>query len=432
MDNTYICIDLRSYYASVECVARGLDPLKAKLVVADPERGRGTICLAVSPALKAEGIRNRCRVYEIPQGKKYIMATPRMKKYMEVSAEILDIYLDYFSIDDVHVYSVDECFIDITPYLSYYRKTPKEMAETLMKEVLARTGIPSTVGIGPNLFLCKVALDIEGKHSPGGIAFLDKSAFFERIWHHRPITDVWGISHGIEARLAKHGLCDLYDVAHSQVRMLEKEFGINGKILYDHAWGEEPCTLAQVKTYKPRGRSISCGQVLMRDYSKDEASVVVMEMAHEAVLELRERQCICSSYSVTVGYSFDAVRDDGDDASTTRRLYGVRDSSTKKLLYSTAAPSILIPKIMEMFDRIADDSIKIRRLGVGFGDLLPETAEEMPLFCDAQALEDERRLFSAIVDVRHKYGDDAIMWGNSLLDCATGFERAKQIGGHRA
>lgn len=431
-EGVYICIDLRSYYASVECVARGLDPLKAKLVVADPERGQGTICLAVSPALKAEGVRNRCRVYEIPKGKEYVMATPRMRRYMEVSAEIFETYLDYVSADDIHIYSVDECFIDIAPYLPYYKKTPVEMSKTLMSAVLSRTGIPSTCGIGPNLFLCKVALDIEAKHAPEGIAQLSREGFYERIWHHRPITDIWGISHGTEKRLAKHGLCDLYDVAHAPTSVLKKEFGINGQILYEHAWGDEPCTIAQIKEYRPRESSISNGQVLMRDYSKSEAAVVMREMAHEAILDLQKRQCICSNYAASVGYSFNDARDDGEDASTMRRLYGARDGGSRKLEYPTASSSVLLPRIMRLFEQVASDDLQIRRLRVGLGGLLPQASEELPLFCDAQALEDERRLFEAIAQARRKYGRDAIMWGNSLFDCATGYDRAHQIGGHRA
>lgn len=416
---TYICIDLKSYYASVECVARGLDPMKAKLVVADPERGEGTICLAVSPALKALGVRNRCRVYEIPKNISYIKATPRMRHYIEVSAEIVATYLRFVSMEDMHVYSVDECFIDITPYLALNRMDAMRFARLLKDAVLEETGIPSTCGIGPNLFQAKVALDIEAKHAPDGIAVLNDLSFCERIWHHRPITDVWGIGPGIALRLAQHHIFDLYDLAHANPNLLRAEFGVNADLLIDHAWGQESCTIQQIKDYKPKGSSISSGQVLMRDYQTDEAAVVLREMTDEVLLELAERQSVCSRVSVSVGYSHTS---DGKP----------RSSATRKLGRLTARRSIIAPFVAKLFQEIAQPGRPIRRLGVGVSDLAPEEMESVDLFTDVHKMKRERNLMAVIAAARRRFGRDAIMRGTSLRKCATGIERAHQIGGHRA
>ena len=275
---TYICIDLKSFYASVECVERGLDPMKAKLVVADPERGGGTICLAVSPTLKAMGVKNRCRVFEIPQNIEYIKAPPRMQLYIDYSARIYGIYLSFFAPEDIHVYSIDEAFIDVTNYLAMYKQTPKELSKTVMAEILRQTGVRATCGIGTNLYLAKIALDIVAKHAPDFIGELTEESYCETLWDHRPITDFWRIGAGIAARLEKHGVHTMRGITKANEDMLYREFGIDAELLIDHAWGRETATMADIKKYKSKSNSFSSGQVLMRDYSYDEARVIVKEM----------------------------------------------------------------------------------------------------------------------------------------------------------
>ena len=283
---TYCCIDLKSFYASVECVDRKWDPFEKNLVVADPERTEKTICLAVSPAMKALGVPGRCRVFEIPEGIEYFMAKPRMRLYMEVSAKIVSIYLRFVSAADLHVYSIDECFIDLTPYLSLYKTSAKALVDRMRAAVYEETGITATAGIGPNLFLAKVALDITAKHCEDGIGVLDEENFKQHIWHHRPITDIWQIGRGIATRLARFGIRDLEGVAHADIDLLYREFGVNAEYLIDHAWGLEPCTIAEIKAYEPESTSFGNGQVLPCDYTFDEARMVLREMVDETALEL--------------------------------------------------------------------------------------------------------------------------------------------------
>lgn len=276
MENrSYLIIDLKSFYASCECVMRGLDPMATDLVVADAARGRGTICLAVSPSLKAKGVRNRCRVFEIPARFRYIMATPRMQLYLNYAAEIYSIYLDYFCKNDIFVYSVDEAFIDITGYTAMYHKTPREMARFLLGEIERRLGLPATCGIGTNLYLAKIALDITAKHAPDRIGALDESSFRATLWDHTPLTDFWRIGHGIERRLLRMGLRTMGDIAHAPYKAIRKAFGIDGYLLYDHAWGREPTTIAEIHAYRPETQSVSEGQVLLRDYNYTEARIVL-------------------------------------------------------------------------------------------------------------------------------------------------------------
>ena len=265
----YLIIDLKSFYASCECVMRGLDPMTTDLVVADAERGRGTICLAVSPSLKAKGVRNRCRVFEIPTRFHYIMATPRMQLYLNYAAEIYSIYLDYFCKDDIFVYSVDEAFIDIIGYTTIYHLSPKEMAKFLLGEIERRLGLPATCGIGTNLYLAKIALDITAKHAPDRIGMLDESAFRATLWNHTPLTDFWRIGHGIERRLLRMGLRTMGDIAHAPYKAIRKAVGIDGYLLYDHAWGREPTTIAEIHAYRPETQSVSEGQVLHQRFGKN-------------------------------------------------------------------------------------------------------------------------------------------------------------------
>ena len=275
---TYFCIDLKTFYASVECVERSLDPFKTNLVVADPSRGRGAICLAITPKMKMLGIKNRCRIYEIPPNLKYIIAIPRMKKYIEYAANIYEIYLKYFSKEDIHVYSVDEAFIDATNYLKMYKKKPVDLAKTVIKDIFETYGITATCGIGTNLYLTKIALDISAKHSVDNIGILDEETYKKTLWNHRPLSDFWQIGRGIEKRLNKMGIYDMQGVAKCDERKLYKEFGINAMYLIDHAWGKESCTIADIKEYKPKSYSISNNQILFEDYPFDKARLVLKEM----------------------------------------------------------------------------------------------------------------------------------------------------------
>ena len=305
-EKTYICIDLKSFYASVECHARGLDPFTDNLVVADKERGRTTICLAITPAMKALGIPNRCRLFDIPDGVKYVAARPRMKRYMEVSAQIYGIYLRYVSAQDVHVYSIDECFIDATPYLALYRTDARSFAKELMGAVMDETGICATAGVGPNLFLAKVALDVMAKHAPDNIGQLDKRSFMRTLWFHQPITDIWSIGPGIARRLAKYGVHDLAGVASLRPETLHKEFGVMAERLIDHAWGQEPCTIADIRAYEPEKHSLVNGQILPSGYDFEDARMVMGEMVDASVLELVEQGLVCEHISLAVSYEGDA------------------------------------------------------------------------------------------------------------------------------
>lgn len=286
MNRYYLCIDLKTFYASVECVERGLDPFNTNLVVADPDRGKGTICLAVSPKMKMLGVKNRCRVFEIPPNIKYIMATPRMKKYIEYSANIYGIYLKYFSKDDIHVYSIDEAFMDVTNYLKLYKVNAIELAKTIIKDIFKTYGITATAGVGTNMYLAKIALDITAKHSSTNIGYLDEEKYKKELWHHRPLSDFWQVGKGIERRLNKMRIFDMYDIAHTDPKKLYKEFGVNAEYLIDHSLGKESCTISDIKKYKSKTNSITNSQVLFEDYSFDKARLVLKEMVEIRKLEI--------------------------------------------------------------------------------------------------------------------------------------------------
>ena len=290
MNKVYLCIDLKSFYASVECVERGLDPFTTNLVVADPSRGNGAICLAVSPHLKSIGVKNRCRIFEIPKEIEYITALPRMKKYIEYSADIYSVYLKYISPDDILVYSIDECFIDATSYLKLYNLSARELAKMMIDDVIKTTGICATAGIGSNLFLAKVALDIRAKHAEDFIGYLDIEEFKKYIWLHEPITDIWNIGRGIAKRLEKYGAFNLYDVTQIPEEKLYKEFGVNAEFLIDHAHGIEPCTIEEIHNYKSKNHSLFNNQILFEDYNYNDALLVMKEMVEINVLDLVDKQ----------------------------------------------------------------------------------------------------------------------------------------------
>ena len=302
-DRTYFCIDLKSFYASVECVERGLDALKTRLVVADPERSEKTICLAVSPAMKAAGVHNRCRVFEIPEHLDYIMAPPRMQLYIDYSAKIYSIYLKYVAKEDIHVYSIDEAFFDVTDYLEMYQMSARELALTIMQDILSQTGITATCGIGTNLYLAKVALDILAKHAPDFIGMLDEEGYRRELWDYRPLTDFWRIGRGIAARLESFGIYTMKDLAEAEEDRLYRAFGVDAELLIDHAYGREITTIRDIKMYRPKNNSISSGQVLSRDYGFEEGCLIVKEMTDLLCLELVDKGLITQQVHLYVGYS---------------------------------------------------------------------------------------------------------------------------------
>ncbi len=416
----YAVIDLKSFYASVECVDRGLDPLAADLVVADPSRGPSTICLAVSPHLKAQGCPSRPRVRDIPAGLTYQMARPRMRRYMEASAEVVSVYLGRLAPEDVHVYSVDECFLDLGPYLRLYHMTPRELAWSLTAEVRDRLGLHATVGLGTNLFLAKVALDLMAKHAEDMTGALDEESFRERVWRHRPITDVWGISTGTARRLARLGALDLLGVTRVQPCELRSEFGVRAGALLDHAWGRETLTMADLKAYRPVGSSISRGQVLFRDYELDDAMVVLREMCDSSVLELAARDQAATGVSAWCGYSYDSWGEDGPaGASGSRRLSAPTDS--REALW--AAVSTLLRER-------ADPRRLVRRVGLSLTGLVSAAEAQGALFGPGARTERERALAGAQVAAISRFGRTAVFRGTSLRPCATGLARAEQVGGH--
>lgn len=411
----YLCIDLKSFFASVECVERGLDPMTSNLVVADPSRGRGAICLAVSPALKSLGVRNRCRLFEIPQHIQYEIALPRMKRYMEYSARIYSIYLKYISAEDIHVYSIDECFLDITQYCRLYGKTPKEMALMLIDAVFAETGICATAGIGTNLFLAKVALDITAKHTPDHMGYLDEAEFKRTIWYHQPITDIWNVGRGIAKRLERFGIYDLFGVAHFDEEKLYREFGVNAEFLIDHAHGVEPCTIADIHAYRSKSSSISNGQILFEDYSFDDAVIVLREMVEMLTLELVEKHLVTDSISLSVGYSKDVLKPAG---------------GTMKLGEATNSQKKLEKHFVAYFERVVKRGYPIRRINVGLNHLTDESYATYDLFTDTEAEQREHDLQVTVLDIKKRFGKNAILKGRSLEKKATARIRNTLIGGH--
>ncbi|MFR4999245.1 MAG: DNA repair protein [Slackia sp.] len=433
----YLCIDLKTFYASVECADRGLDPFSANLVVADESRGRTTICLAITPALKKLGVRNRCRLFEIPEGIPYTAVVPRMSRYMEVSSDIYAIYLQFVSPEDIHIYSIDECFIDATPYLALYGKTAREFADMLMAEVLKRTGIRATAGIGSNLFLAKIALDITAKHDSGNIGMLDERSFKRDIWFHRPITDIWGIGPGIARRLERHGIHDLAGIAAANPDVLYREFGKNAEYLIDHAWGQEPCTIAEIQAYEPESRSIVNGQVLPGDYALAGARMVLGEMVDASVLDLVEQRLSCNRISLSIGYARQTKQPSADffDGGHGRRALDdacERSGGERKLGRRTNSRRYLMDRFLEFFDEIAQEDVPIRRLSICLAGLESEDRATFTLFDDPEADKAERNLQQAVLDVRTKFGRNSLLKATSLQEKATARERNRQIGGHRA
>jgi len=413
----YLCIDLKSFYASVECVERGLDPMTTDLVVADPEREKGTICLAVSPSLKAKGVKNRCRVFEIPEGLEYIMAPPRMQKYIDYAAEIYGVYLEYIASEDIHVYSIDEAFLDVTNYLWLYDMTARELAIKLMDEIYKRIGVRATCGVGTNMYLCKIALDITAKRSPDFIGVLDEKLYRETMWNHKPITDFWRIGSGTARRLERYGIYTMGDIAHTPEDMLYKLFGIDAELLIDHAWGRESTTMQDIKDYKAKSNCLSSSQVLMRDYTFLEARLIVKEMLDLLCLDMVSKKLMTDSLSLYVGYS--------------NKLDISGAKGTAQVAKKTNADSLIIPAVISLYDRIVKPEYPVRRIGITCNRVVHDNgAEQLSLF-DEIDTDKNRILQETLLKIKSKYGKNSILKGMNYQDAATTRERNRQIGGHK-
>ena len=503
---TYIAIDLKSFYASVECRERNRDPLTTNLVVADPSRTEKTICLAVSPSLKKYGLSGRARLFEVIQKVKtaneirklkapnkvfcgssddsielqknpslkidYITAPPRMAHYMEYSTKIYNIYLKYIAPEDIHIYSIDEVFIDVTHYLSTYNMTARELAMTMIQDILSTTGITATAGIGTNMYLCKIAMDIVAKHiepDKNGvrIAELDEMSYRRLLWNHRPITDFWRVGRGYSKKLEKIGLYTMGDIARCSIgkptdyyneELLYKLFGINAELLIDHAWGYEPCTMEDVKTYKPETNSISSGQVLHCPYEFDKARLVVKEMTDLMVLDLVDKGLVTNQIVLTIGYDIENITDKNRSQSykgtVTTNYYGKKvpkpAHGTTNLPNQTSSTTLITNAVMELYDKIVNKKLLIRRINIVAHKLVDEHSvknankyEQLDLFTDYEILkkqrekenaesEREKRMQNTILYIKKKFGKNAILKGMNLQEGATAKDRNNQIGGHKA
>lgn len=480
----YIAIDLKSFYASVECMERGLDPLKAKLVVADATRTSKTICLAVSPALKAYGIPGRPRLFEVEQKVKevnaahpelhleYITAPPRMALYMEYSSRIYDVYLKYLAPEDIHVYSVDEIMADVTAYLDTYHMTARELVTKMIQDVYDTTGITATAGIGTNLYLCKVAMDIVAKHAQpdengARIAMLDEMSYRKLLWDHRPITDFWRVGSGYAKKLAANGLYTMGDVARCSIGtetefynedLLYGLFGVNAELLIDHAWGWEPCTMEQIKAYKPETNSLCSGQVLHCPYDFDKAKLVLREMTDMMVLDLVDKHLVTDQMVLTIGYDVENLLDEqrkkAYKGEITTDHYGRKvpkhAHGTVNLKGGTSSTKEIMEAVLGLYDRIVNQDLLVRRITITANHVVAETLvkeknayEQLDLFTDYAALqnqrqkeeeekEKERNIQKALLSIKKRYGKNAILKGTNFCEGATAMDRNRQIGGHKA
>lgn len=488
-NRTYMAIDLKSYYASAECAARNLDPLTTNLVVADPSRTEKTICLAVSPSLKAYGIPGRARLFEVVQKVKeanatrlqaairnhkavykdgkpafasssydatalaadpslevsYLVAPPRMLYYEKVSRQIYGIYLKYIAPEDILVYSIDEVFIDATAYLSHYQMSAHDLAKTMIREVLYTTGITATAGIGPNLYLAKLAMDITAKHTKPDsdgvrIAELDEKSFRYLLWDHQPLTDFWQTGPGTVKRLARLGIHTMGELARASIYnedMLFQEFGIDAEIMIDHAWGLEPCTMAEIKAYKPSTNSLSEGQVLSEPYDYEHARIIVAEMADSLVFQLTDKGLVTDSLTLDVGYDREncdkgsyrgPVHIDHYGRSVPKGAHG-----SIKLDNPTSLGSVIITAVVKLFDRIVNRSLTVRRITIATNRVVrDEGVYQFDLFTDTEKQEKEKSLQKAMLGIKKKYGKNAVLKGTNYLEGATMRERNQQVGGHKA
>ena len=490
---TYLCIDLKSFYASVECMERGLDPMKTNLVVADSSRTEKTICLAVTPTLKEYGLSGRSRLFEVVKrvseinaerlrrapnhtfsGEShqedslqkdsslklsYIVAPPRMAHYMEYSTRIYDVYLKYVSPDDILVYSIDEVFIDLTAYLTYYQKSARELALTIIRDVLSTTGITATAGIGTNLYLAKIAMDIKAKKMPADkdgvrIAFLDEQSYRKELWNHEPLTDFWRVGEGSAKRLESKRIYTMGDIARTSLsadgrKVLKKLFGINAKLLIDHAWGYEPCSIADAKAYVPENRSLSSGQVLSVPYDYEKTRLIVREMTELMALDLVEKRLLTDQMTLTVGYDTENVSTNYKGKVETDR-YGRKTPKsahgTVNLSEMTSSTILMLEDMMELFERITDPNLSVRRVTISVNHLILEQAyqkepayEQLNFFDsqrEKQQMEEqfrrERSIQETTVRLRNRFGKNAVLKGTNLQEGATTIDRNRQIGGHKA
>ena len=416
----YMCLDLKSFYASVECADLGVDPFTTPLVVADASRGLGAITLAISPALKQLGVKNRCRLFEIPSTIEYMAVKPRMRRYMEVSASIYSVLLDYVAPEDIHVYSIDEYFIDVTPYSRLYKKTWRELALLFKYKVLEQTHIHATVGLGTNLFLAKVALDVLAKHAPQGIGILNEKLFKEKIWHHQPITDIWQIGRGIASRLHKYGVVDLHGITTVPEERWYKEFGINAELLIDHAWGRETCTMKEIHMYRPAKHSLSRGQILLRNYSYEGCFVPLREMVESLLLELIAEKALTKYISLGVRYADRMVKGTG---------------GSRRLSKYTCSLEVLSQAVLELYKKTTHPHQEIRQLSVGFDDLVSREAVpwEEDLFSTSQDREEKAyQVERTVLSIKEKFGGNSILRASSLQEEGTMQFRNTLVGGHNA
>ncbi|WP_167958463.1 Y-family DNA polymerase [Anaerosporobacter faecicola] len=417
-ERTYICIDLKSFYASVECVERSLDPLTTNLVVADPERSEKTICLAISPSMKALGIPNRCRVFQIPKQVDYIMATPRMKLYIAYSAEIYAIYLKYIAKEDIHVYSIDEAFMDVTDYLAMYQMTAKELGVRIMQDIMQNTGITATCGIGSNLYLAKIALDITAKHTKDCIGILDEESYRSMLWNHKPLKDFWRVGSGTAKRLEGVGIHTMGEIAKADEDILYRLFGIDAELLIDHAWGRETTTIADIHAYKAKTNCLSSGQILPRDYHFEEGKLIVKEMADLLSLDLVEKGLVTESISLYLGYAKEFQMDSA--------------RGTISMNTATSSARSILSHVEQLYEKIVDRHVPIRRVNLTFNQVVEEAYQQYDLFCDPAELERERKMQTAMLSIKKKFGNNAILKGMNLQAGGTTIERNHQIGGHKS
>ena len=415
----YLCIDQKSYYSTVECVERGLDPMTTNLVVADPERSENTICLAVSPSMKALGVKNRCRIKDIPSHIKHIVAQPRMQLYIDYAAEIYAVFLKYIAPEDIHVYSIDESFLDVTNYLKMYGMTAKELAVMIIKDVKDTVGTICTCGIGTNLYLAKIALDIKAKHAIDFIGVLDEDSYRSELWDHRPITDFWQIGEGKAARLRNRGITSMHDVAMASEDLLYNLFGIDAELLIDHAWGRESTTIADIKTYRSKSKSLSSGQVLMSDYNFRDGLIIAKEMMDQLCLDMAAKKLATDSVSLYVGYSY------------TQGVPGA--GGTAKLATETNLASMLVPAIETLYRRIVDPRFVIRRVCLSCNNVVEDIGVlQLNMFEDTTKQLRDKAIQETMLGIRAKYGKNSILKGVNFDPAATGRERNLQIGGHRS